>query len=78
MKTLNDTLLIASAPTEILVGLGIFLVIASGIVLLQSSDEGRYPELKRCLIRLRTIRLLPRRVGRGWLVTSAYRPAVRI
>jgi hypothetical protein len=77
MNVLNDTLLIASAPAEVLLGLGIFFVIAAVIVLLQSTGEGRYPEFRRCIIGLRAIRLMPRRVAGRLNIYSTSRSLVR-
>jgi hypothetical protein len=75
---LNDTLLIASAPAEVLLGLGIFFVIAAVIVLLQSTDEGRYPEFRRGIIGLRAIRLMHRRVAGRLNISSTSRSLVRV
>jgi hypothetical protein len=78
MNVLNDTLLIASAPAEVWLGLGIFFLIAAVIVLLQSTDEGHYPEFGRAIIGLRTIRRMLRRVGGRLNISSTSRSLVRV
>ena len=60
MNTLNDTLLIASAPAEVLLGLVVFFIIVAIFLFVQSIDEGHYPEIGRSRRRLAALRFAPR------------------
>jgi hypothetical protein len=72
MKILEDSLLIASTPPEILVGLGIFFCISALILLALAAEEGRYPELGHWLGGLKRVNFLQRRVGRRWMFEYRY------
>jgi hypothetical protein len=52
MNTFSDSLLITSAPTEILVGLAIFFSIAALLLVALSMEQGHYQKLKYCVQRL--------------------------
>jgi hypothetical protein len=60
MEILNDALLIASAPVELLLGLAVFFFIVALILFAQSIDEGHYPEVGRCRRRLGGFKFAPR------------------
>lgn len=54
MNTFIDSSLIASAPAEILIGLGLFFCIAGLILLVLSVEERNYPQFRRWIKRVAT------------------------
>jgi hypothetical protein len=78
MNTFNDSLLITSAPTEILVGLGIFFCIVGLILFALSIAEGNYPEFLRRIKRVGMINAWIRRERSHWLFDrNACHPVVQ-
>jgi hypothetical protein len=73
MNTVNDTLLITAAPTEMLVGLAIFFTIAALLLVALSMEQGNYPQLKCSIQRLGWGFARAGRQLRRWLfVPTAY------
>ena len=58
---MNNQTLIASAPAELLLGLGIFFGLAAIVLLLLSAEAGNYPQISGWLQVIRRSRLRPRR-----------------
>jgi hypothetical protein len=52
MNTFSDSLLITTAPTEILVGLAIFFSIAALLLVALSTEQGHYRKLRYSTQRL--------------------------
>ena len=48
---MESQLLIASAPAELLLGLGVFFITSALVLLVQAIETGNYPEVSRCLDR---------------------------
>lgn len=69
MNTFTGSLLIASAPTEILIGLGVFFCIAGVVLFALSVEAGSYPQVLRWNKRVVMNETWTRR-GR-WLFVSA-------
>lgn len=55
MNILHESLLIASAPVEILVGLAIFFCVCAVVLFALSMEAGNYPALQRWFTQLREI-----------------------
>jgi hypothetical protein len=72
MNTFNDSLLIVSAPPEILFGLAIFFCIAGVTLFALSVADGNYPRVRRWIrragIHCRRLRVACRR---GWIAPDA-------
>ena len=58
---MNNQTLIASAPAELLLGLGIFFGLAAIVLLLLSAEAGNYREITIWWQAIRRCRLRPRR-----------------
>ena len=76
MTIFNDSLLIAAAPPEILVGVGVFFCISSLILFVLSVEAGNYPELSGWIRSIAAIK--PRSGMRSGepSVPLVYRPVV--
>lgn len=62
MNTCNDSLLIASAPTEVLIGLGLFFCIAGAVLFALAVEAGNYPQVLNWIQRGRQISFPPWRM----------------
>lgn len=67
---MNNSILIADAPTELLLGLGIFFCLAALALFILSIEAGNYRDLSQWLREVH--RLLPRnRARRRWYFNTA-------
>jgi len=67
MNTFTDSLLITSAPVEVLLGLGLFFCAAGLIVFLLAVETGHYPGVLRLVKSSRAAWQRVRRSRQRWL-----------
>ena len=66
MMLFEEPLLIATAPDHILVGLGIFFILAAATLLCQAVEQGIYPEHREWLAELPQRLVRHRQLSQRW------------